>query len=168
MMVIVFSLIFLALMLVVVWFDATRFVIPNWLNLLILLLFPVWFLLSPAPQDIGSSLLMFAILLGIGFVIFALRLMGGGDVKLLTVLGLYTGFTQEALHLIIFMALAGGVLSMVVIMLRVMLRRREHKPRIFCHKEPIPYGLAIAFGFAVLVLRGSLPGFGEVSLLNFL
>ncbi len=167
---IAFSLVMLAAMAVVAYYDAKYFIIPNWLNLVILAIFPIWYLVSPAPIDIFSALIAFAIFFGIGFLIFALNVMGGGDIKLLAVLGLYTGYTEQAISLVVYTAIFGGLLSIFLICARVMLRRRDKAKtaRIFQHNQPIPYGLAIVCGFSVLLIRGTLPGFAEMNLIGLL
>ena len=84
-------------------------------------------------MQLGVALAAFAILAGL----FALRLMGGGDVKLLTALALWVA-PVTFLKLIIIMALAGGLLTIVMGAWHVMRRRKD--------KIAVPYGVAIAFG----------------------
>ena len=67
--------------------------------------------------------------------LFAMKAMGGGDVKLLTALALWIAPTLF-LKLLIFMALIGGVLTLVFGIRNIMRRQRE--------KLAIPYGVAIA------------------------
>ena len=81
----------------------------------------------------GIAIAAFAVLAGL----FALRLMGGGDVKLLTALALWIE-PGMFLKLVVVMALAGGVLTIVMGGWHVI---RRHKERL-----AIPYGVAIAFG----------------------
>ncbi|MBD2842551.1 A24 family peptidase [Erythrobacter rubeus] len=83
--------------------------------------------------QIGIAFVAFAILAGL----FALGMMGGGDVKLLTALALWiepTAFMQ----LLIVMALVGGVLTIVMGGWHFLRRQKE--------KLAIPYGVAIAVG----------------------
>ena len=77
------------------------------------------------------ALAAFAVLAGL----FALRAMGGGDVKLLTALALWIA-PMLFLKLLVVMALVGGVLTLVFGAWHVMRKRRE--------KLAIPYGVAIA------------------------
>jgi len=67
--------------------------------------------------------------------LFALRAMGGGDVKLLTALALWIA-PLLFVKLIVIMALLGGVLTIVFGAWHVMRRQRG--------KLAIPYGVAIA------------------------
>jgi prepilin peptidase CpaA len=63
--------------------------------------------------------------------------MGGGDVKLAAALALWFS-PSSTLKCLVLMSLAGGVLTLVVMVLH-RLKRREGRPE-------IPYGVAIAFG----------------------
>jgi prepilin peptidase CpaA len=119
--------------------DIRRRQIDNWLNGAIALGAPLFWwssglaLWPDVAIQLGVALSAFVLLAGL----FALKMMGGGDVKLLTVLALWippTFFMQ----LLIVMALAGGVLTIVMGIWHVMRRQRE--------RLAIPYGVAIAFG----------------------
>ncbi len=85
-----------------------------------------------------------AIQLGMGLgvffalaLLFRFRLLGGGDVKLLTALALW--ITPNAfLHLFLMMALIGGVLAVVMGGYYIASRQRD--------KMSMPYGIAIACG----------------------
>ncbi|MGB3710453.1 MAG: prepilin peptidase [Erythrobacter sp.] len=83
--------------------------------------------------QLGVAVAAFAVLAGL----FALRLMGGGDVKLLTALALWIEPTAF-LKLLIIMAVAGGLLTIVMGAWHFL---RQQKERL-----AIPYGVAIAFG----------------------
>ncbi|MFL0357372.1 prepilin peptidase [Erythrobacter sp. GH1-10] len=83
--------------------------------------------------QLGVALAAFAVLAGM----FALGLMGGGDVKLLTALALWIE-PNAFLQLLVIMALAGGVLTIVMGGWHFLRRQKE--------RLAIPYGVAIAFG----------------------
>lgn len=111
--------------------------IANWLNLAIALGAPLFWWASDMALwpdvaiQIGMAIATFAVL----SVLFALKAMGGGDVKLLTAIALW--ITPLAyLKLLIMMALVGGVLTIGFGMWHVMRRQRD--------KLAIPYGVAIA------------------------
>lgn len=118
--------------------------------------------MSQSMPDWFSGLLMFAALLGAGFGLFCLRVLGGGDVKLLAVLGLYTGWSENGLALIIYMAFLGGILSLLVMLARAMMPAigvrlgLKTLPRLLTMGQPIPYGLAIAGSFLLLIWTGRL------------
>lgn len=147
--------------------DATRYIISNRLNLLLLLLFiPAAFLLPVSIlPSLGAAALMFAC----GLAMFALGIMGGGDAKLLTVLALWIGWGIQLMVFLFMTAVAGGVLVVVVLLLRaflpsLLLKRNPTRilPRLLTRKEPIPYGLAIAFGFLWLLWVGGIPALAGI------
>jgi prepilin peptidase CpaA len=103
-----------------------------------------WTGTSVAAQ-IGVALVTFAILA----VLFAIRAMGGGDVKLLTALALWIE-PSLFLTLILTMALLGGVLTVVFGAWHVMRRRHD--------KLAIPYGVAISLAALWTLYLGYAPG----------
>jgi prepilin peptidase CpaA len=111
--------------------------IANWLTAAIALGAPLFWLSSglalwPAIAiQIGMAIAAFAVLAGL----FAFRMMGGGDVKLLTALALWIA-PSDYLALLLIMALVGGVLTLVIGAWNVMLRQPG--------KLSVPYGIAIA------------------------
>ncbi len=154
------------LLFLVMVMDVKSFTIPNWLNALILVLFFPVALISPVPVDWLGSLYAFWVIFAVGFTIFAMRWMGGGDIKLLIALAPWCGWGEPLLQFVLYMALYGGLLSVVLYMLRltypVIAHRREDwanrpVPRILTHGEPAPYGLAIAAGFITLMLMDKVP-----------
>jgi prepilin peptidase CpaA len=123
--------------------DLHARIIPNWLTLAVALLAVPWWLAT----GLGGS----AVLLQIGVAlaalalfsaIFALGMMGGGDVKLIAALGLWLP-PLAFCEMLVWMALAGGALTIVMLALH-RLRRAEAQPE-------IPYGVAISAS-ALLVL----------------
>lgn len=119
--------------------DIRRRQIDNWLNGAIVLAAPLYWwaagmsLWPDVAIQLGIAVACFAVFAGL----FALRMMGGGDVKLLTALALWIE-PAWFLKLLIVMALAGGVLTIVLGARHVMKRRRD--------KLAVPYGVAISFG----------------------
>ena len=138
----------LAILLVVAAVIDTRtFTISNGLNAAIALLAPVyWFAAGLDPWP--GMAIQVAVAAGV-FALFAIAffvgMMGGGDVKLAAALALW--FPPAAtLKFLVLMSIAGGVLTVVVLVVH-RLRRREGRPE-------IPYGVAIAFGgLAILTQR---------------
>ena len=119
--------------------DMRRRQIDNWLNIAIALAAPgFWWasgltLWPDVAIQFGTALVAFAILAGL----FALNAMGGGDVKLLTALALWVP-PLAFLKLLFVMAVAGGVLTIVLGSYHIARRRKD--------RLLVPYGLAIAFG----------------------
>ena len=127
--------------------DIKSRTIANWLNASIALAAPVFWWASGMALwpdiaiQLGLAVVTFAILAGL----FAINMMGGGDVKLLTALALWF-VPSHFLELIVVMAIAGGILTIIMGAWHVMRRQRE--------RLAIPYGVAIAFaGLWVLTLR---------------
>lgn len=111
--------------------------IANWLNAAIALGAPLFWwatgldLWPDVAIQLGLALVTFLVL----SLLFALKAMGGGDVKLLTALALWVAPAQF-LQLIVMMALLGGVLTLLFGGWHVMRRRKD--------RIAIPYGVAIA------------------------
>lgn len=124
--------------------------ISNKLNLAIAIGAPVFWwssglaLWPDVAMQFGVALAAFAVLAAM----FAAGLMGGGDVKLLTALALWIEPTAF-LQLIIIMALAGGVLTVVMGAWHFLRRQKE--------RLAIPYGVAIAFGGLWVLAANYLP-----------
>ena len=117
--------------------DVRRRQIDNWLNAAIALGAPLFWWASGVSLwpgvaiQLGVAFAAFAVLAAL----FAMRMMGGGDVKLLTALALWIEPLQFV-RLILAMALLGGVLTIAFGAWHVMRRQRE--------KLAIPYGVAIS------------------------
>ena len=94
-----------------------------------------------------QNLLVFAALLAAGTPLFAAGKLGGGDVKLLAAVGLWFNL-NGALWMLLYVALSGGALAILIIALRTLgwsenMRRRAV---ILRPGGGIPYGMAIAAG----------------------
>jgi prepilin peptidase CpaA len=118
--------------------------IANWLNGAVALGAPLYWWASGltlwpgVALQVGVALAAFAVLAGL----FALRAMGGGDVKLLTALALWVPW-KEFLQLVLIMSIVGGILTVAFGSWHVMRRRKD--------RLAIPYGVAIAFaGLSIL------------------
>ncbi|MDX2095576.1 MAG: prepilin peptidase [Alphaproteobacteria bacterium] len=153
-----------ACMLWVVVSDATRYIIPNTLNLALLVLYVAAALLLPVSPWL-PALCAAALMLAVGLGLFMLGLMGGGDIKLLVVLSLWTGWGVTTSQFIFLTAIFGGVLVFVVLMLRAVIAPvwvktfpRRNLPRLLTRKQPVPYGLAIATSFTWLLWTGAIAG----------
>ncbi|OYZ43167.1 MAG: peptidase [Novosphingobium sp. 16-62-11] len=124
-------------LLVAAFTDIRRRQIDNWLTAAIALSAPAYWwaaglsLWPDVAMMVGVALLAFVVLAGL----FALKLMGGGDVKLLAALALWLA-PMSFVKLLVIMSLIGGVLTILMAMWHFMMtRRRDAK---------IPYGVAIA------------------------
>ena len=119
--------------------DIKTRTIANRLNLAIALMAPLFWwamgveLWPDAAIRVGVAISVF-ILFALAFQFGA---MGGGDVKLAAALALWFA-PGNTLFLIVMMSLAGGVLTVIVMI--------EHKVRKNAGRPEVPYGVAIAFG----------------------
>lgn len=124
-------------LLVAAFTDLRSRQIGNWLNAGIALGAPLFWWstgLDPWPGtalQLGVALATFIICA----ILFALRAMGGGDVKLLTALALWIA-PLPFLKLLILMAILGGILTLLFGAWHIMKRRRD--------RLAIPYGVAIS------------------------
>lgn len=126
-------------LLVAAFTDIRRRQIDNWLNLAIAAGAPFYWWASgdygwwDVAAQIGIAVGAFAVLAGL----WSFKVMGGGDVKLLTVLALWLPF-YEYMQLLLIMAIAGGALTILLVFWHVARRQRE--------RIAVPYGVAIAVG----------------------
>ena len=136
--------------------DAGRLKIPNVASLGLLLLYPVHVLTSPSQIDwLGAGVLSAALFLG-GVWLFTRGALGGGDVKLLSVVGLWAG-PSLIVPVLVLTALAGGVLALFAGILRYLHCYPSTWLRVWgahnARAVQLPYGVAIAFGGAYVGLQ---------------
>ena len=127
--------------------------IPNWLNAAIALgAIPYWWAmgLSLWPDVALQIAVAFGVLL-LFFLAFQLGQMGGGDVKMLFALALWLP-PMDVFQLIMIMAIAGGVLTIAMLIPHRMLKSAGN--------PEIPYGIAIAFAGLWLIGERFLNHFG--------
>lgn len=139
-------------LLVAAFTDIKRRQIDNWLTFGIAAAAPLFWWASgmalwpDVAWQFGVALASFVVLAGL----FAIRAMGGGDVKLLTALALWIP-PLWFLKLLVVMALVGGVLTVVLGAWHVARRRRD--------KLAIPYGVAISCAGLWVLASHYLPAF---------
>jgi len=134
--------------------------IPNWLTAGLALAFPLAALVAGQPVDWLSHLEAGAIVFAGSAVLFAFRIMGGGDVKLLSATALWLGLGQ-VMPFLFMVALVGGVFAIACLALRhplvqtTILATMRRLPAFAQKKMPIPYGIPIAI--AGLLMAPVLP-----------
>ena len=138
--------------------DARRRQIDNWLNIAIAMTAPAFWWASGLELwpgvaiQLGVAVAAFAVLAGL----FAIGMMGGGDVKLLTALALWVP-PLAFVNLLFIMAVTGGILTVVLGSWHVARRRKD--------RLAIPYGIAIALGgLWTIASEGMARGAGAASL----
>lgn len=143
--------VFPAALLVAAANDLYEFKIPNWVSIVLICAFPAAGLAVGAPPRIViEGLLLGAGALTLGFGLYAGRIVGGGDAKLLAAMTPWIG--ASALGGFLFLtAIAGLVLAVVMIAFRKMpvLPIYAHAPwlmELHARKKDLPYGVALAVG----------------------
>jgi prepilin peptidase CpaA len=145
---------YMTLLVAAMVFDVWRFEIPNTISIALVVMFIGAGLADPGAVDwfshAGAAILVFAI----GLLMFGFGIAGGGDVKLMAAAALYLVGT----------ALLGGLLCVVLLMLRALIRvptlarslpARMTSLPIIADRRHVPYAVAIAG--AGLLLSGRLP-----------
>jgi len=139
--------------------DALSLRIPNWLTLLIaILFFPMALLTGMAWADIGMHAVAGVAMFVAGFVLFSLGLFGGGDAKLLAAAGLWLGW-PHLMPFLVMTAFAGGLLALCVGAWAAVNQASEIRDgslfrRFGSIKPNVPYGYAFAIG-AILAFPDS-------------
>lgn len=143
--------------------DLMHYRIPNAIPIALALLY------LPAALAVGSEFEQLAwhlaaggAVLLVGMALFFANLLGGADAKMLAAAACWTGFPLLPPFLIV-MALAGGILALVLLVLRLILRRsalgRRHESAQtwlggqLARPKAVPYGLAIAIGGIAVFAR---------------
>ena len=136
--------------------DLASFTIPNYLSVALAVLFGIFALatgLSAAAA--GLHLLAFLIALAIGFTMFALNYIGGGDAKLFAVLALWLG-PHDLVTYSLIATMLGGVLTLTLLAIRRLplpagLARQGWILKLHDSGSGIPYGVALAAGFFAIL-----------------
>lgn len=131
--------------------DLTTMTIPNWISgLLILGFFPAAFMvgLTPLTVVLHVGVAMAALCVGMG--LFALRLLGGGDAKLMAAACLWLGLSGSGMF-VLWTGVAGGMFCVALIVARSQLRpyvvtAPDWVTHLLDPRGDIPYGVAIAAG----------------------
>lgn len=139
--------IFFLLLLLATLEDLWRLQIEDWLSAGVALGAFLALAFGGSVAGLWQNLLLFALVLGIGTLLFVRGWMGGGDVKLLAACSLWFDLSQ-GWKMLVAVAIAGGLESLLIMSLRLLpwpetFRRRFAWLR---KDEELPYGVAIAAG----------------------
>lgn len=126
-----------ALLVIAALTDMKSRIISNRLNIAVAALAPLFWVATGLPPWPGMvvQLALAAAIFAVFALMFALGMMGGGDVKLLAALALWFP-PQPMLLLLLIMSILGGLVTAVTL-IRHKLKGRVGRPE-------IPYGVAIA------------------------
>jgi prepilin peptidase CpaA len=153
------SLVMPVMMVIAAITDIRSYKIPNWLTGLTALLFIPAAIISGMPVAVmAAHVATGLILFFVGYGLYALRLFGGGDAKMMAAAGLWLGASQTMMFLIL-TALAGGALAIVFMVLAAIQLHTEMTDSSFTKSlrklaPKLPYGVALAIG-AILAFPGS-------------
>lgn len=131
--------------------DLTTMTIPNWMSLvLIASFFPAAWLVGLSGMAVLTHAGVALAALFIGAGLFALRVLGGGDAKLMAAAMLWLG-VGGAPAFILGTAVVGGLFSLALLLVRaqvamVVIPGPAWLSRLLQPKGDIPYGVAIAAG----------------------
>ena len=131
--------------------DLRSNIIPNSANVALFVLWTGW-IISGADTNVWYSLAIGAGIFVLGAVLFHVGQMGGGDVKFLTVLGMWAG-PAEVLPFLVQVAFAGGLLTIAWIANSHFLAPALGRVPSTSEKRSVPYGAAIAVGAYLLFAR---------------
>jgi prepilin peptidase CpaA len=136
--------------------DLASFTIPNTLNLALPVVFAGFAIAAGLTWPaIGWHLLAGLAGLVIGFALFALGYIGGGDAKLFAAVALWLGF-RDLLPYALLASVLGGILTLALVLLRQVplprpFARQDWIARLHDARSGIPYGVALAAGAFVLL-----------------
>jgi prepilin peptidase CpaA len=136
--------------------DVASFTIPNFLNLALAVIFAIFAIAAGlAPAAIGWHVLAGSLGLFIGFTLFALGFIGGGDAKLFAAVLLWLGL-KDLLPYALLASLFGGLLTLTLLLLRQyplpnFLSRQAWIVKLHDARSGVPYGAALAAGAFILL-----------------
>jgi prepilin peptidase CpaA len=145
-----------ALLAIAAGWDLASFTIPNFLQFALLAGFAVFAVAAGLSWAvIGGHLAAGLLGLAIGFTLFALGYIGGGDAKLFAAVLLWLGF-GDLLSYALLASLFGGALTLGLLALRqwplpAVLARQTWIVTLHDCKSGVPYGVALAAGLFVLL-----------------
>ncbi|MGE0740569.1 MAG: prepilin peptidase [Hyphomonadaceae bacterium] len=130
--------------------DIARLIIPNWVSIALVAIFPVAaLLLGLSLAEIGMHFLFGFCVLAVGFFLFNGNIIGGGDAKLLAAAAVWTGFPAFA-PFAFWTAIAGGLIALALLGARRVIAPADGRPafvnRLLTPKSGVPYGVAIMAG----------------------
>jgi prepilin peptidase CpaA len=136
------------LLLFAAWHDVSTMWIPNWVSIALGVAFiPAAMAAGLSMPQIGMHLIVGGVALLACVILFFLHIFGGGDAKVIAAASLWVGLPGMTTF-VFWMALAGGLLGLVLIALRRMKLnpQREWSKRLLSPETGAPYAVAIAIG----------------------
>ena len=147
---------FCALLIAASCCDVLKLRIPNLIPLALLGLFALEMAFGAGTRAPLGHLLAMLLALAVLLPLFALDMLGGGDVKLLAAVALWLGMTQLA-PLLILVGIAGGIFAVFWLALRWLIRvglRGRKLPLSLQARAPLPFALPIMAVALLLLDKG--------------
>ena len=131
--------------------DGWNMKISNWVSGAIAVGAFVAVALDGPIVGLWQNLVLFVGVLAIGTILFGRNLMGGGDVKLLAAGALWCNFAA-GWKMLVAVALAGGLETMLILLLRGLnwSDRTLERVEFLRRRGGVPYGIAIAAGLILV------------------
>jgi prepilin peptidase CpaA len=115
--------VFVGLLVAVAIIDVRHLTISNRYCAAIVLLYPVYVMTAPYGVDWMDGAIVGTVALVIGFLLFAMRFAGGGDVKLFAAVSLWSGSHWLAEYVFTTALVGGGVATCILIHRRLTTKR---------------------------------------------
>jgi len=132
--------------------DLRHYRIPNSLILILIAAYPFFALTQPSDAHVGWSLGIAGLFFLIGLGLFALNIMGGGDVKMICAVALWVG-PLGVVDFVSAMALVGAGMSLFMVLTPLRTSTAQlcatlgwHTAQDKIMTDKLPYGVAIAAG----------------------
>lgn len=142
---------FVSLVLVAAASDIAMYRIPNIVVLMIIVLYPIYVIVTPGEEQWLYSIALFAVTIAVGIPLAHFRIFGAGDMKLLAAILLWAGPALAAPALVV-ATVAGGLMSLLmlskvkfIIAGALASIGKESLGKVFLAKN-MPYGAGLAFG----------------------
>ena len=131
--------------------DGWRLRISDWISGLIAIGAFVALAIDGPLMGLWQNFLLFAAVLAVGTFMFGRGWMGGGDIKMLAASSLWFNL-GDGWKLLVAIALAGGLDAIVIMIVRRLPWPETSRGKVLLLKRggPIPYGIAIALGVALM------------------
>ena len=140
--------------------DLLTMNISNKVSLILISAFVVFaFVIDMDTQTVLWHFLTFILVLTVGFVLFSLNVIGGGDAKLAASTALWLGWAHTAPYIVL-ASFIGGLLTLLILKFRSGIipekfNKMEWVLRLHDSKNGAPYGIAL--GIAALFIYPSTP-----------
>jgi len=130
--------------------DIRGFTIPNAVSLTLVVLFVLNYWLMPVSGALPEHAVSACAAFTVTFALYAAGLMGAGDVKLISALMLWGGYT-EGLKFLLIMSLVGGLVAGILLILRKAMKLwpfvqayiPSSRVKAWARLGILPYGIAI-------------------------